>query len=67
MGILQEDVEGDVGAVPRCQACGSARVARDAWACWNPDPPPTCLGVWPVGSALFMPAHSCAANTTWDS
>ena len=38
---LQESVEGDVGAVPRCKACGSERVVRDALACWNAE-----TGLW---------------------
>lgn len=41
MGILQDDIAGDVGAVPRCQYCGSERIVRDAWACWNSD-----SGLW---------------------
>lgn len=41
MGILQDEVEGDVGSVPVCKACGSERVARGARACWNPE-----SGLW---------------------
>ena len=37
MGRLQDDIVGDIGAVPRCATCGSERVVRDAWACWNPE------------------------------
>ncbi|MEX0320025.1 MAG: DUF3768 domain-containing protein [Ruegeria sp.] len=51
MGILQEDVEGDIGSVPRCQTCGSERVARDAWACWNPE-----SGLWELEN-VFDGAH----------
>ena len=51
MGILQEEIEGDVGSVPRCQACGSERVARDAWACWNPE-----SGLWELEN-VFDDAH----------
>ena len=41
MGVLQDDVAGDVGAVPVCKTCGSERVVRDAWASWNPQ-----SGLW---------------------
>lgn len=59
MGILQEEIEGDVGAVPHCQACGSERVARDAWACWNPD-----SGLWELEN-VFDEAHchQCEGQT----
>ena len=36
MGILQEEIEGDIGSVPRCGTCGSERVARDAWGVLEP-------------------------------
>ncbi|MFD1156816.1 DUF3768 domain-containing protein [Roseovarius aestuarii] len=59
MGNLQDDVEGDVGAVPRCQCCGSERVARDAWACWNPE-----SGLWELEN-VFDDAHchKCEGET----
>ncbi len=51
MGILQGNVEEDVGAVPCCQACGSKRIARDAWACWNPE-----SGLWEL-ETVFGDGH----------
>lgn len=38
---LSDDTVEDVGAVPCCWSCGSERVVKDAWACWNPD-----SGMW---------------------
>ena len=45
---------------PRCQACGSERVARDAWACWNPE-----SGLWELEN-VFDDAHchQCEGETT---
>ena len=37
MGILRDELEGDVGSVPRCATCGSERVVKEAWVCWNPE------------------------------
>jgi len=51
MGNLQDDVVGDVGSVPSCRTCGSERVVRDAWACWNPD-----SGLWELEN-VFDDAH----------
>ena len=60
MGILQEEIEGDVGAVPRCKACGSERVARDAWACWNSD-----SGLWELENVFDgAHCHQCEGETT---
>ena len=30
MGVLQDEIKEDVGAIPRCKKCGSERVAKDA-------------------------------------
>lgn len=51
MGSLQEAIAGDVGSVPRCQTCGSERVAKDAFACFNPD-----SGLWEL-ETVFDAAH----------
>lgn len=63
MGILQEDVDEDVGSVPVCGVCGSERVALDAWACWNPD-----NGLWEL-EQTFDDAHchqcECATKLAW--
>jgi len=53
MGILQDEVEGDVGAVPVCQTCGSERVAKDAWACWNPE-----TGLWELWKRSEAPPQN---------
>lgn len=59
MGILQDEVEGDIGAVPRCKRCGSERVAKDAWACWNPD-----TGLWELEHVFdHEHCHKCEGET----
>ena len=60
MGHLQEDIVGDIGAVPVCKSCGSERVALDAWACWNPE-----TGLWEL-EHTFDDAHChvCEGTTT---
>ena len=59
MGILQEDVVGDIGSVPRCKTCGSERVVKDAWACWNPD-----SGMWELESVFDDEhCHQCEGAT----
>lgn len=58
-----EDIEATIGSVPRCQTCGSERVVRDAWACWNP-----ASGLWEL-EQVFDDAHchACenAATLVW--
>lgn len=51
MTKLQTETEEVVGCVPRCQTCGSERVVKDAWACFNPE-----YGLWDV-EAVFEQAH----------
>lgn len=51
MSVLCDDIEGDIGSVPRCRSCGSERVVLDAWACWNPE-----FGQWEL-EATFDDAH----------
>ena len=59
MGVLQDDIEGEIGAVPRCRDCGSERVARDAWACWNPQ-----SGLWELETVFDQQyCHQCEAGT----
>lgn len=59
MGTIQDEIEGDVGSVPRCHSCGSERVVKDAWACWNPD-----SGLWEL-EAVFDEefCHQCETET----
>ncbi|RMF34014.1 MAG: DUF3768 domain-containing protein [Alphaproteobacteria bacterium] len=61
MGVSEDDVAGDIGAVPRCASCGSQRVVRDAWAAWNPD-----TGLWEL-SAVFDRefCQACEGETTF--
>ncbi|SDL26423.1 DUF3768 domain-containing protein [Aliiruegeria lutimaris] len=59
MGILQEDIAGDVSAMPVCQRCGSDRVVREAWACWNP-----ATGLWELETVFDREyCHQCEAET----
>tara|TARA_R110002074_G_scaffold104113_5_gene224735 strand:- start:486 stop:1010 length:525 start_codon:yes stop_codon:yes gene_type:complete len=57
MGI-QSDV-GKIGTVPCCQTCGSERVVKDAWACFNPD-----SGLWELESVFdHEHCHQCEGET----
>lgn len=59
MGVIQDKTEEDVGAVPRCKDCGSERVVRDAWACWNPD-----AGLWELENVFdYAHCHQCDCET----
>ena len=61
MGILQEDIAGDVGSVPSCRTCGSTRVTKDAWAGWNSE-----AGLWELETVLDQEfCHHCEAATTF--
>lgn len=61
MGVLQEDVVGDVGSVPTCRTCGSERVAKDAFACWNPE-----TGLWELENVFdHEHCHQCEGDTTF--
>jgi len=62
MGILQEEVEEDVGSVPVCAVCGSEQVALGAWACWNPE-----TGLWELERASDdAHCHQCEKQTKLD-
>jgi len=61
MGILQENVVGDVGSVPHCRTCGSTRVTKDAWAGWNSE-----AGLWELENVFDQEfCHQCEAQTTF--
>ena len=50
----------DIGTVPRCKRCGSERVAKDAWACWNPD-----AGLWELETVFdHEHCHACEGETS---
>ncbi len=48
-----------IGTVPRCKSCGSERVVKDAWACFNPE-----SGLWEL-EAVFdhEHCHQCEGDT----
>lgn len=61
MGIQATyDALADIGTVPTCKTCGSERVVKDAWACWNPE-----SGLWEL-EAVFdhEHCHQCEGETT---
>lgn len=63
MGVLQDDVEGDVGAIPSCSKCGSELVVRDAWASWNPN-----TGLWELDEVFqtrFCKACEQISDFVW--
>lgn len=45
--MVVQEIADEIGSVPCCQACGSERVARDAWACFNPE-----FGLWELEMAF---------------
>lgn len=47
-----------IGSVPRCRTCGSERVVRDAWACWNRE-----TGFWELEEVFdHSHCHQCGAD-----
>lgn len=49
----------DINTVPCCRYCGSERVAKDAWACWNPD-----SGMWELEHVFDDEhCHQCEGRT----
>ena len=60
MGDVQDDdVLCGIGSVPICKSCGSERVARDAWACWNPQ-----TGLWEIENVFDQEyCHKCEGET----
>ena len=48
-----------IGEVPICATCGSERVVRDAWACWNRG-----AGLWELEHAFdYAHCHQCEGET----
>ena len=59
MGDVKDEVLADIGSLPTCKACGSERVARDAWACWNPQ-----TGLWEIETVFDQEfCHKCESET----
>ena len=56
---LEEDLVGQIGALPTCARCGSKAVVRDAWAVWNPD-----TGLWELRQVFDLGfCEACEAET----
>lgn len=48
-----------IDTVPCCSTCGSERVVKDAWACFNPS-----SGLWELEAVFDAEyCHQCEANT----
>jgi len=48
-----------IGEVPICATCGSERVVRDAWACWNRE-----AGLWELENSFDAAfCHHCERET----
>lgn len=61
MGAVAEDVFADIGTVPVCKTCGSERVVKDAWACWNPQ-----YGLWELETVFdHEHCHQCEGETSF--
>ncbi|MGB3316254.1 MAG: DUF3768 domain-containing protein, partial [Albidovulum sp.] len=56
-----DDMVGEIGAVPTCRTCGSERVVKDAWACWNPS-----TGLWELETVFdHEHCHQCEGETAF--
>lgn len=62
MGTTEETTADIINSVPICRACGSERVARDAWACFNRE-----SGLWELEN-IYDDAHchQCEGSTKLD-
>lgn len=63
MEIRQENVTGDIGSVPRCKTCGSERVVKDAWVCWDSE-----LARWELANVhtqVFCQNCEAASELIW--
>lgn len=60
MGSLHSDDVLGHGTVPACKHCGSERVVKDAWACWNP-----ASGLWEIENVFDQEfCQVCERETT---
>lgn len=63
MEINENAIPGTIGSEPCCAACGSTRVVRGAWVCWN-----SAAGLWELETVLdgaFCHACGDGATLTW--
>ena len=61
MGNIDQDIAGNIGTVPTCKTCGSERVVRDAWACFNPS-----SGLWELETVFDQEfCHQCENETSF--
>ena len=59
MGTNQDSTPETIGTVPRCRSCGSERVVKDAWACFNPE-----SGLWELENVFDQEfCHQCEEDT----
>ena len=59
MSQSQTELREGLGALPICRHCGSERVAKDAFACWNPE-----SGLWELESVFDAAhCHQCEGQT----
>ncbi|WP_299844113.1 DUF3768 domain-containing protein [uncultured Roseovarius sp.] len=65
MSTTKQTIPETISSVPRCGSCGSERVVKDAWACFNPE-----SGLWELEN-VFDDAfcHQCEEITKleWDT
>lgn len=60
MGDILAEPIGEIGTQPVCCACGSKRIGRDAFACWNPE-----TGLWELENTFDdLHCHECEASTS---
>jgi hypothetical protein len=61
MGQMFDGELPDLGTAPTCKTCASERVAKDAWACWNPS-----TGLWELESVFDQEfCHVCESETSF--
>ena len=61
MSEVLEDNAGQKGHIPKCKTCGSVRVVRDAWACFNPE-----TGLWEIDTTFdHQFCQDCEKDTTF--
>lgn len=61
MGPVLDDPLTGLGSLPTCKTCGSGRVVKDAWACWNP-----ATGLWELEATFDQEfCHQCEADTSF--